>query len=157
MNAIQSTTGYPPTSTGKNKTEQVAAGVGGAAGITASATKMAGKRGLVASENSLASMLSTVTKTAGTVTENAETATSLWGKFKLNTKIFTIDLLKKFKALENKKFIGAIFKSPLLKKAAGAFGVGLAFFVLVSGVNKAAQTTVEAAGDIKNKLEDIRA
>ena len=46
----------------KEKSEQVAAGVGGAAGLTTSATKMAGKRGLQA-EQSLSNMLGTVTKT----------------------------------------------------------------------------------------------
>ncbi len=140
-----------PSSTGNNKTEQVAVGVGGAAGVTASATKMAGKKGL-----SLQQMMANVTNTAEKITENADKATSLWGKFKKNTSIFTKDILARFKALENTKFIGAIVKSPIVKKSAALFGGALAFFVLVTGVNKAVKTSVEAAGDLKDKVHTLR-
>lgn len=142
---------YPGTSKKNNKTEQVAAGVGGAAGISASATQMAGKRGLT-----LQKMMAKVTSTAEKVTQNTEKATTLWGKFKNNTKIFTKDILARYKALENSKFIGAIVKNPIVKKSASVFGGGLAFFVLITGVNKAAGTYVDAAGDIKKKVQTIR-
>lgn len=143
---------HQPSSTGNNKTEQVAAGVGGAAGVTTSATRMAGKKGL-----SLQQMMANVTNTAEKITENADKATSLWGKFKNNTKIFTKDILARFKALENTKFIGAIVKSPIIKKSAAVFGGTLAFFVLVTGVNKAVKTSVDAAGDLKNKVNSLNA
>ena len=147
----QGTQQYPSSTGNKTKTDQVAAGVGGAAGVTTSATKMAGKRGL-----SLQKMMANVTSTAERVSENAEKATTLWGKFKKNTTIFTKDILARFKALENTKFIGAIVKSPIVKKSAALFGGALAFFVLVTGVNKAVKTSVQAAGDIKNKVENLR-
>lgn len=141
----------PPQQRNNNTTEQVAAGVGGAAGVTTSATKMAGKKGL-----SLQQMMSNVTNAAEKVTENAEKATTLWGKFKNNTKIFTKDILARFKALENSKFIGAIVKNPIVKKSAAVFGGALAFFVLITGVNKAAKTYVNAAGDMKDKVNKLR-
>ena len=144
----QRTQQYPSSTGNKTKTDQVAAGVGGAAGVTTSATKMAGL--------SLQKMMANVTSTAERVSENAEKATTLWGKFKKNTTIFTKDILARFKALENTKFIGAIVKSPIVKKSAALFGGALAFFVLVTGVNKAVKTSVQAAGDIKNKVENLR-
>lgn len=147
---------YSTTSKNNNKTEQVAAGVGGAAGVTASATSMAGKRGLLGREKTLQQMMENVTATASKVNENAGKATTLWGKFKQNTKIFTADIAKRFKALEDTKYIGAIVKSPIVKKSAAVFGGVLAFFVLVTGVNKAFKTSVEAVGDIQNKVHTLR-
>ena len=70
----------------KEKSEQVAAGVGGAAGLTTSATKMAGKRGLQA-EQSLSNMLGTVTKTQQAVNKNTKAVSGLWATFKNNIKI----------------------------------------------------------------------
>ena len=136
MTTIEPTRPYSTTSRNNNKTEQVAAGVGGAAGVTTSATNMAGKRGLLAREKTLQQMMENVTTTAGKVTENANKATSLWGNFKQNTKIFTADIVKKFKALEDTKIIGAIVQNPIVKKSAAVFGGVLAFFVLVTGINK---------------------
>ncbi len=134
-------------------TEKVAAGVGGAAGLTKTATNMASKRGILATERTFQGMMSSLTNGASTITEGSQQALTLWGKFKNNTKVFTADILRRFKALENSKFIGAIIKSPIAKKAAAVFGGVLAFFVLVTGVNKAVKTGIEAAGDVKSKLE----
>jgi len=158
MTAISSVTPYNHQQQTKKqqateKTEKVAAGVGGAAGLTKTATNMASKRGILATEKTFQGIMGSVTNGAQTITEGTQQAVSLWSKFKNNTKIFTADILRRFKALESTKFIGKIIKSPIAKKAAGIFGGALAFFVLVTGVNKAVKTGIEAAGDVKSKLE----
>ena len=147
---------YTPSSTGNNskKSEQVAIGVGGAAGVTTTAHNMAAKRGLYAK---FQRTMSQMTSAAEQITENTGKATSLWNKFKINTKAITKDVLRFYDKLAGSKFVGGIFKSAIVKKSAAVFGGALAFFTLISGVNKAAKTTVDAAGDFKHKLDVIRA
>ena len=139
--------------------EDVATGVGGAAGLTASATKMASKRGVKAKagEQVLQGMMSSVTNTTRAVNQNTKVATGLWAKFKHNITMYTQDILKRLDTLKTNKFITRIIESPLTKKAAGAFGAGLAFFVLVTGVNKAFKTGAVAYGDLKYQLDDLKA
>jgi hypothetical protein len=139
----------------RERKEQVATGVGGAAGL-GTATKMASKRGLLTKGKTLQNMLDAVTTTAGNVTKNAEATSSLFGKFKANVKIFTRDILSKYKALENSRFVGAIVKNPIVKKSAGIFGSALAFFVLVTGANKTIKTGSVAYDDVKNKINILR-
>lgn len=139
----------------KEKSEQVAAGVGGAAGLTTSATKMASKKGLQA-EQSLSNMLEAVTKTQQAVNKNSKAVTGLWGTFKNNIKVYSADILARLNKLKDAKFIGPIIKSPFTKKVAGFFGGALAFFVLVTGVNKAVKTGEIAIDDFKYQLNEMR-
>ena len=139
----------------KEKSEQVAAGVGGAAGLTTSATKMAGKRGLQA-EQSLSNMLGTVTKTQQAVNKNSKAVTGLWGTFKNNIKVYSADIFARLNKLKDAKFIGPIIKSPFTKKVAGFFGGALAFFVLITGVNTAVKTGEIAVDDFKHQLNEMR-
>lgn len=139
----------------KEKSEQVAAGVGGAAGLTTQATKAAGRRGLQ-SEQALSNMLETVTKTQQTVNKNAKAATGLWTTFKTNVQVYSADILARFNKLKNTKFIGPIINSPLTKKAAGFFGGALAFFVLITGVNKAVKTGAIAVDDFKHQYHEMK-
>lgn len=138
--------------------ENVATGVGGAAGLTASATKMASRRGVKArtGEQVLQGMMTQVTNTTRAVNQNTKVATGLWAKFKHNITAYTQDILKRLDTLKSNKFIGRIIESPLTKKAAGVFGAGLAFFVLVTGVNKAFKTGAVAYGDLKYQLDDLK-
>lgn len=140
----------------KERNEQVAAGVGGAAGLSTSATKMASKRGLQA-EQSLSNMLETVTKTQQAVNKNTKAATGLWATFKNNIKVYSADILARLNKLKDTKFIGPIIKSPFTKKVAGFFGGALAFFVLITGVNKAIKTGAIAVDDIKHQINEMRA
>lgn len=107
-------------------TENVATGVG----VTGYATRYAGKRGI------LGSMMSKTNATMRIATQEAKQATTLLGKFKQNTAIYTKKLINVFKSYENSKIIGPIIKSPLVKKFAGGLGTIMAFFVLVSGIHK---------------------
>ena len=62
--------------------ENVATGVGGAAGLTASASKMASRRAVKArtGEQVLQGMMTQVTNTTRAVNQNTKVATGLWAK-----------------------------------------------------------------------------
>ena len=143
----------------RERREDVATGVGGAAGLTASASKMASRRGVKAKtgEQVLQGMMNNVTQTTRAINQNTQVATGLWARFKSNIKMYTQDILKRLENLKSNKYIGKIIDSPITKKAAGLFGAGLAFFVLVTGVNKAFKTGEVAVVDFKNQLNDLRA
>lgn len=143
----------------RERREDVATGVGGAAGLTASASKMASRRGVKAKtgEQVLQGMMNNVTQTTRAINQNTQVATGLWARFKSNIKMYTQDILKRLENLKSNKYIGKIIDSPITKKAAGLFGAGLAFFVLVTGVNKAFKTGEVAVVDLKNQLNDLRA
>jgi len=138
----------------KENTEQAATVIGGT-GFAASATRYAGKRGLMKNaetgEKVLKTMLENTQKTAKFVSKNSAEAKGLFGNFINNAKIYAGDILNRIAKFKDNKFFGPIVKSPLMKKAAGAFGVTLAFFVLVTGVRKAAETGSLAIDDVKNK------
>ena len=57
--------------------------------------------------------------------------------------------------LKNSKFIGPIINSPVTKKLAGVAGGALAFFVLVTGVNKAVKTGAIAVDDFKHQFHEF--
>ncbi len=139
--------------------ENVATGVGGAAGLTASASKMASRKvvKVKTGEQVLQGMMTQVTNTTKAVNQNTKVATGLWARFKSDITMYTKDILKRLEGLKTNKYIAKLIESPLTKKAAGVFGAGLAFFVLVTGVNKAFKTGTVAVGDLKAKLQDINA
>ena len=146
----------------KQRQEYVATGVGGAAGLSTQATRMAGKRGLNAqsarsAERQLQNMLESTQRTMGAVNKNAKAAKGLWANFKYNVKFYTKDILTRLDGLKNAKVIGPIINSPITKKMAGFAGGALAFFVLVTGVNKAVKTGSIAVDDFKNQYKEFRA
>ena len=114
----------------KEKQEQVAAGVGGAAGLSQT-TKLASKRGLSAEagEKALQKMMQTTQRTTQSVNKTA------------NVKFYTKDIMTRF---------------PLLRHCAGFLGGALAFFVLVTGVNKAVKTGAIAVDDFKQQINDFK-
>jgi len=137
----------------KDTQQQVTAGVGGAAGINATAQRMASKRGLSRGESLLQKMMSNVSKNTSTIQEGS----TLWSKFKYNTHFYANHIMKKMNGLESTKFIGKIIKSPIVKKSASLFGGALAFFVLVTGVNNTIETTTNAAKNYKQQYERFSA
>lgn len=157
INAIQ----YPstqPSMTAKQRQEnqeKVAAGVGGAAGLTKSATNMASKRGLQA-ENALAKSSEIITETNNAVIKSSETATNLWTKFKLDKIRITNKITKWIETFKGSKLIAPIIKSSIVNKGAKLFGGTLAFFVLVTGVNKACKTGQLAINDFKKQYDEMR-
>ena len=145
----------------KQRQEQVATGVGGAAGLSTQATRMAGKRGLNANaarnaEHQLQNMMEQTQRAMQNVNQNSQVAIGLWANFKSNIKFYTNDIIKRLESLKNTKFIGPIVNSPVTKKLAGAAGGALAFFVLVTGVNKAVKTGAIAVDDFKSQYNDFR-
>ena len=143
----------------RERNQQVATGVGGVAGLSASATNMASKRAMRAKsgEQVLQQMMNTVETTTRTVNQNTQAAKGLWATFKHNIKMYTDDILKRLDTLKNTKFIGSIINSPITKKLAGIFGGALAFFVLVTGVNKAIKTGAIAVDDLKHQIQEFNA
>ncbi len=162
---VTSNATYTKKTTGeKEKQHQqaaAAAGVGGAAGLTAQATKVASKQGLKAQaahlEQSFQNTVQTVNRANQSITRNKKVATGLWATFKKNVGKFSDSILKRFKNLENTKFIGPIVKSPITKKFASACGGALAFFVLISGVTRAFKTGALAFDDLKQQYNEMYA
>ncbi len=141
----------------QKRQEQVASGVGGAAGVGA-ATKFAGKRALKheAKSEMLADMYAQVSRTMNSVNEGSQVSSGLWHAFKANMTKYTKSvetLLLKFK---ESKFIGPIIKSPVTAKFSALAGGALAFFVLVTGINKAARSGSLAVEDLKDKYHQYK-
>ncbi len=141
----------------KENQEKVAAGAGGAAGATGATAKAIGRRAakIEEKEKTLQHMMSNVNRTSRTMLNNSEKVEGLFATFKSNIKRYTDDIITRLSKLQESKFIGPIVKSPVTKKVAGVFGGALAFFVLVTGVNKACRTGAIAIDDFKRQYHDI--
>lgn len=144
--------------------EAVATGAGGvAAGVTATKAAKLAKTGarsdktLRAAENGLQQMSANVTRITRSVNQNTEVATTLLGKFKSNIKFYTKDIMDRIGNLKGAKIFEVIKKSPITRTVAGVLGAGLAFFVLVTGINKAFKTGAVAVNDFKNQYNDFKA
>mgnify|MGYP006872971514 CR=1 FL=1 len=131
----------------KQTTENVATGVG----VTGYASRYASKRGI------LGSMLGKTNQAAHVAAPKIKEATTLFGKFKQNTTYYTEYLMNLFKNYENSRFIGPIVKNPIVRKATGGLGAIMAFFVLVTGVRKAAENGASALNKAKHKYDYMAA
>ena len=142
----------------KQKQEQVATGIGGAAGVTATATRYAGKKGLQAQagEKLLGELTGQVSQGIKGVNEAQEVATGLIGAFKKNLKMYTASIMEHLAKFKDTKFIGAIIKSPVTRKLSALAGGVLAFFVLFTGVNKAFENGQVAVEDLKNQFKEYK-
>ncbi len=147
----------------REKKEEVATGVGAAAGITSasglanSATRAAGKKALKAeaAEKTLGKMLDGVQTASRNVSKNTKEVTGLWKTFKANIAKYTNQLNGYVAKFKETKYIGAIIKSPVTKYLTKFFGGALAFFVLVTGVSKAVRTGAIAVDDFKSQYNDL--
>ena len=133
----------------RETTQNVATGVG-AAGVTAQATTYASKQGVYARFKGL---LGTTTNTAKTLERNSAEVTGLWNKFFRDIKIFSADAMARISKYKEWKFIGPIVKSPVAKGATSVFGATMAFFVLVSGVQKAVDNGRLALNDMHRRID----
>jgi len=142
----------------KQRQEQVATGVGGTAAATTTATKYASRRGLKAQtgEKFLGEMSTQVANGIKTVNNAQETATGFIASFKHNFKMYTASIMEHLNHFKNSKFIGPIIKSPITRKLSALAGGALAFFVLVTGVNKAFKTGQIAVDDFKSQYRDYK-
>lgn len=155
MAGINSIGAKPTTSAQRReKGQQVAADVGAAAAVTTTATKAASKRAMKA-ESTLNQMMNTVTAANRTATKNAEEVKGLWAAFRANMTQYTNQIMGGFERFKNRRIIGAIIKSPVTKGLTKVLGGALAFFVLVSGVNKAIKTGKIAVDDLQNQLNEF--
>lgn len=141
----------------KDKSEQVAAGVGGAAGITTSASKFASKQGLKAqaAEKVLQQGMETVTNANKTIQKNKKVVTGLWGTFKKNIGKYSNDISKRIGKFKDSKIIGPIIRSNVTKSLSKALGGILAFFVFTTGIVKAFRTGAIALDDMKKQFQEI--
>lgn len=141
----------------KEKTEK-AATVVGSTGFVATATKYASKQGLKAEagEKVLQSMMEKSQQAARITSKGIKESTGFIAKFKKNMKLFSGDFMEIAAKLKNNKVLGPIVKSPITKNLAGAFGGIMAFFVLVTGISKAAENGSLAVNDFKDKYRQMR-
>lgn len=141
----------------KENREKVAAGAGGAAGVTGTAAKAVSKRAarLEANEQMLQQGMERVNRTCHTITKNTQEAEGLLATFRVNIKRYTDDIVRRLSKLQDSTILGPIIKSPVTKKVAGLCGGALAFFVLVTGVNKAVRNGAIAVDNIKNQYHEM--
>lgn len=135
----------------RKRQEQVAAGVGGAAGVGAT-TRAVGKWAIKneAGSNILASMYTNAGKAINTVNDGKEVTTGLYAAFKANMAKYSKSVETLLMNLKNKPFIAPIIKSPVTHKLASCAGGAMAFFVLATGLTKAYREGGVAIEDIKS-------
>lgn len=140
----------------RETTQGVATGVG-AAGVTAQATTYASKQGVFAKFGNpltkVKELLGFTTKTAKNLEKNSAEVTGLWNKFFKDMKLFSADAWARVSKFKEWKFIGPIVKSPVMKGATSVFGATMAFFVLVSGVQKAVDNGRLALNDMHRRID----
>lgn len=157
INNIRSTINPTQNQQKKEKTEK-AATVVGSTGFVATATKYASKQGLKAEagEKVLQTMMERSQQAARITSKGIKESTGFIAKFKKNMKIFSGDFMGFASKLKNNKILGPIVKSPVTKKLASGFGGVMAFFVLVTGISKAAENGSLAINDFKDKYRQMR-
>ncbi|MBR1425574.1 hypothetical protein IJ579_08430 [bacterium] len=129
----------------KERTQAVATGVGVTGYGTAAATNYASKRGIL---GSMMNRSQSIARTAGNINREA---TGLFSNFFRNTRKYTADIIHKLNHYEEMRFIGPIVKNPIVQKMAGGLGVVMAFFVLITGLRKSAETGAMAINDAKHR------
>ena len=105
-----------------------------------------------AAKSSLKNMFGTVTQAGKTVSTNAKEAATLWGKYKQNVVRYTKFAIEWVSKFENSKYLKPFFKNKLVLGAASAFGTVMAFFALVTGVNKSIKNGKLMIGDLEDKF-----
>lgn len=141
----------------KDNREKVAAGAGGAAGVTGTAAKAITKRAaqIESKEQLFQQGMAKVNRTCHTITKNTQEAEGLFATFRVNIRRYTDDIIRRLSKLQDSTILGPIIKSPVTKKAASICGGALAFFVLVTGVNKAVRNGAIAVDNIKNQYHEM--
>lgn len=130
----------------RKETEQkvaTGAGVTGAAAYQAKRTSV---------NRTLQGMFAKVTDVTRTTRQNAAEVTGLIGKFKHNFAKFSGHIIEQAMKFKDVKYVGAIVKSPVMRGVAGVFGGAMAFFALVTGVDKAVRNGRLAVADVSSRL-----
>lgn len=134
----------------KEKAQDVATAVGGT-GFAAKASRMASKRGLQQGESTLQTMMQTTQNVMQGTGRTIKESKGLIASFKRHYKMFKGDAIKFFSKWKDRKVLGPIVKSPVVRGIASGFGGILAVFVLISGVNRAIENGELAFNDLKNQ------
>ncbi|MBP3820899.1 hypothetical protein J6G99_04560 [bacterium] len=129
----------------QEKAQEVAAGTGVAGAASYQAKRYATKQ-------TLNGMFTKVTEASKIAHQNTKVASGLWGKFKYDIGRFSTSIMNQVAKFENMKIIGPIIKSPIMKGTANCFGIGMAFFALVTGLDKAYRNGKFAVLDLKEKM-----
>lgn len=134
------------------------------AGGTGYAVKAASKRyiqqgmsnkTIVEGEKNLQKMLSATQKVMNDTGRAVKESKGFISYFKRNYKMYTQDAINYLSKWKESKFLGPIVKSPVVKAGASAFGGVLAVFVLISGINRAAENGELAICDLRNKIHSM--
>ena len=134
-----------PESRRKENVEVAALGIGTAGAVSHQAQQQVTK-------SYLRSMFSSVTEGSKVIRTNVGEATTLFGRYKQNVVRYTKYAMKQLSRFENSKYIAPLFKNKMVLGAASVFGTVMAFFALVTGVNKSIDNGKLMVGDIKDKL-----
>ncbi len=133
-----------------------AAVAGGATGAGVQAARSAAAKN-VGKKNISKAIHEAFDKTTGAskiVNQNSKEVSGIFNNFWKNAKTFANKFSAKMAKFQNSKYIAPIVKSPFMKKVAGAFGYGMAFFVLVTEVSQALLNGKIMVGDLKEKVAD---
>ena len=138
----------------KKENTEKAATVVGSTGFVATATKYASKQGLKAEagEKAFQKVMGTYQKSAEVTSKGIKISSGFAAKFKHDMKIFSEDFMGFVSKLKNSK----ILKNPITRRLANTFGGVMAFFVLITGISKAAENGSLAINDFKDKYRQMR-
>ena len=129
----------------RQKKEAAAVGVGGAAGIAGSSKIVSNvKKG----EPVFNGAVKTLKNFVSSFNKNSGTSHKLLSNFKSNVVKFSADIMRRLEKYNGSK-LGKLIKLPVAKGLSTVIGGVLAFFVLVTGVNKAIDTGELAVGNMK--------
>jgi hypothetical protein len=132
----------------RKDTEQKVATSVGATGAGAAAYQA--KRTTV--NRTLQTWFANLTNTTRNARQNAAEVTGLFGKFKQNVTKFSGSIINKAMKFQDMKFIGPIVKSPVMRGVAGIFGGAMAFFALITGIDKAYRNGRLAVTDVRTRF-----
>ncbi len=128
----------------RRKTQEVAAGVGAAGYGGARISHMASKKDM------LGTMMKNSSKVTRTAAHNVREASGIMAKFQKNFVKFTRDFVAGAMKYRNNKILGPIIRSKFLGGISSVFGGTMAFFVLITGLSKTANTAKTAFHDLKS-------
>ncbi len=138
----------------KEKVQDAATAVGGTGYVAEKASKLAGRKGLQG-EKGVTEVIDTTRQFMQGTGKTIKEANGFIAKFKNYYKTYFQDAKNWFKKLESSKYLSKLAKSKVTEWIASAFGGTLAVFVLISGINRAAENGTLAVCDLKDKYHQL--
>lgn len=138
------------TDTKKRTTEAVAVGAGATAGAARTTNVVSNiKKG----EPVFKGAIEWLKRFTASLNKTTGTSGRLISKFKTDMAAFSADIMKHLEKFNGGKFLGKFIKTPVAKGISTIGGGILAFFVLVTGINKAVNTGEIAIANLKPDKE----